>query len=127
MTGKTEKVGEKPVPVLFCPSQIPHGLAWELNEGLRGDIPPTNPWALCLQITLSLKLADNSYVPMQRLSTEGTGSGGRQLSVGTAKSAACLVRLGDVMTTVWFWKRTTLVGTRYQISRIRRRCGLLWV
>jgi hypothetical protein len=25
---KAEVLGEKPVPVSFCPSQIPHGLAW---------------------------------------------------------------------------------------------------
>jgi hypothetical protein len=26
--GKTEELGGKPVPVLLCPSQIPHGLPW---------------------------------------------------------------------------------------------------
>jgi hypothetical protein len=27
--GKTEILGEKPVPVPFCPPQIPHGLTWD--------------------------------------------------------------------------------------------------
>jgi hypothetical protein len=27
--GKTEGLGEKPVPVPLCPTQIPHGLPWE--------------------------------------------------------------------------------------------------
>jgi hypothetical protein len=27
--GKTELLGEKPVPVPLCPPQIPHGLTWD--------------------------------------------------------------------------------------------------
>jgi len=27
--GKTEVPGEKPVPVLLCPAQTPHGLVWD--------------------------------------------------------------------------------------------------
>jgi hypothetical protein len=29
LTGKAEVTGEKPVPVPLCPTQIPHGLAWD--------------------------------------------------------------------------------------------------
>jgi len=73
MTGKTEILGQKkPVPVQFCPSQIPHGLAWWLNEGLRGASGRPTPEPQ-LGASNSLKVADKSYVSMQRLSMEGTG------------------------------------------------------
>jgi hypothetical protein len=38
--GKTEEVGEKPVPVPLCPPQIPRGLT--ANPGLRGGRPAAN-------------------------------------------------------------------------------------
>jgi hypothetical protein len=28
LTGETEELGEKPVPVPLCPPHIPHGLTW---------------------------------------------------------------------------------------------------
>jgi hypothetical protein len=37
LTGETEGLGEKPVPVPLCPQQIPHGLT-----GLRGERLATN-------------------------------------------------------------------------------------
>jgi hypothetical protein len=40
--GKTEVLGEKPVPVPLCPPQIPHGLTPGSNPGLRGERPVTN-------------------------------------------------------------------------------------
>jgi hypothetical protein len=42
LKGKTEELGEKPVPVLLCPPQIPHGLAPGANPGFRGERPETN-------------------------------------------------------------------------------------
>jgi hypothetical protein len=27
--GKTEELGEKPIPVSYCPPKIPHVLTWE--------------------------------------------------------------------------------------------------
>jgi hypothetical protein len=39
--GKTEELGEKPVPVPLCPPQIPHSDP-STNSGLRGDTPATN-------------------------------------------------------------------------------------
>jgi hypothetical protein len=39
--GKTEDLGEKPVPVPLCPPQIPHSDP-NANSGLRGDTPATN-------------------------------------------------------------------------------------
>jgi hypothetical protein len=41
MTGTTEALGEKPVPVPLCPPQIPQGLGWGSNAGLRGERPWT--------------------------------------------------------------------------------------
>jgi hypothetical protein len=40
--GKTEVLGEKPVPVPLRPPQIPHGLAPGSNPGLRGGRPVAN-------------------------------------------------------------------------------------
>jgi hypothetical protein len=40
--GKTEVLGEKPVPVPFCPPQIPYGLTRDRTRGLRGGRPATN-------------------------------------------------------------------------------------
>jgi hypothetical protein len=40
--GKTEVLGEKPVPVPLCPPQIPHGLTPGSNPGLRGGRPAAN-------------------------------------------------------------------------------------
>jgi hypothetical protein len=40
--GKTEELGEKPVPVPLCPPQIPHGLARDRTPGLRGGRPAAN-------------------------------------------------------------------------------------
>jgi hypothetical protein len=40
--GKTEVLGEKPVPVPFCPPQIPHALTPGSNPGLRGGRPAAN-------------------------------------------------------------------------------------
>jgi hypothetical protein len=40
--GKTEELGEKPVPVPLCPPQILNGLTWRANPDLRGERPTTN-------------------------------------------------------------------------------------
>jgi hypothetical protein len=40
LTGKTEVLGEKIVPVPLCPPQIPNDP--ESNPGLRGEGPATN-------------------------------------------------------------------------------------
>jgi hypothetical protein len=40
--GKTEELGEKPVPVPLCPPQIPHGLTPASNPDLRGGRPAAN-------------------------------------------------------------------------------------
>jgi hypothetical protein len=40
--GKTEILGEKPVPVPLCPPQIPHGPTPGSNPGLRGEMTATN-------------------------------------------------------------------------------------
>jgi hypothetical protein len=42
LTGETEVLGEKPVPVPLGPPQIPHGLTPGSNLGLRGERPVTN-------------------------------------------------------------------------------------
>jgi hypothetical protein len=44
--GKTEELGEKPVPVPLCPPQIPHGLtrAWTRASAVRDRRLPT--WAM---------------------------------------------------------------------------------
>jgi hypothetical protein len=44
--GKTEELGEKPVPVPLCPPQIPHGLtrAWTQASAVRGRRLTT--WAM---------------------------------------------------------------------------------
>jgi hypothetical protein len=44
--GKTEVLGEKPVPVSLCPPQYPTWTELRLNPGLRGGRPTTNrePW-----------------------------------------------------------------------------------
>jgi hypothetical protein len=39
---KPKYSGEKPVTVLLCPPQIPHGLTRGSNPGLRGERPATN-------------------------------------------------------------------------------------
>ena len=31
LTGETEVPGEKPLSVLLCPLQVPHGLAWDMT------------------------------------------------------------------------------------------------
>jgi hypothetical protein len=40
--GKPKNSGKKPVPVPFCPRQIPHGLTPGSNPGLRGGRPAAN-------------------------------------------------------------------------------------
>jgi hypothetical protein len=40
--GKTEVLGEKPVPVSLCPPQIPHGLTRGSNPDLRDGRPVAN-------------------------------------------------------------------------------------
>jgi hypothetical protein len=40
--GKTEVLGEKPVPVPLCTPQISHGPTWDQTRGLRGERPATN-------------------------------------------------------------------------------------
>jgi hypothetical protein len=40
--GKTEVLGEKPVPLLRCPPQIPHGLTRDRTRRFRGERPATN-------------------------------------------------------------------------------------
>jgi hypothetical protein len=42
LTGKTEVLGEKPVPVTLCPPQIPYGLTPASKPGLRGGRPAAN-------------------------------------------------------------------------------------
>jgi len=44
--GKTEELGEKPVPVPLCPPQIPHGLTGSLTRvsKMRGLRPTAVPW-----------------------------------------------------------------------------------
>jgi hypothetical protein len=42
LTGKTEELGEKPVPVPLCQPQIPQGLTLGSNPGLRGGRPAAN-------------------------------------------------------------------------------------
>jgi hypothetical protein len=37
LTGEIEVLGEKPVSVPLCASQIPHVLAWDIESGLRGE------------------------------------------------------------------------------------------
>jgi hypothetical protein len=39
--GKTEELGERPVPVLLCPSQIPHVLTRARNQAstVTGQLP----------------------------------------------------------------------------------------
>jgi hypothetical protein len=37
--GKTEILGEKPVPLPLCLPQIPHGLTWERICALHGGTP----------------------------------------------------------------------------------------
>jgi len=32
LTGKTDVLGEKPVPVTLCPPQIPQGVAWNRKQ-----------------------------------------------------------------------------------------------
>jgi hypothetical protein len=40
--GRTEVLGEKPVPVPLCPPQIPHRLTLGSKSGLRGGRPAAN-------------------------------------------------------------------------------------
>jgi hypothetical protein len=42
LTGKTEEVGDKPVPVLLYSPQTPHRLTRVANPDLRGEWPATN-------------------------------------------------------------------------------------
>jgi hypothetical protein len=42
LTGENRQLGEKPVPVPFCPPQTSHGLDLGSNPGLRGERPATN-------------------------------------------------------------------------------------
>jgi hypothetical protein len=41
-TGENRQLGEKPVPMPFCPPQISHGLDLGSNPGLRGERPAPN-------------------------------------------------------------------------------------
>jgi hypothetical protein len=42
LTGETEELEERPVPVPLCPPQIQHGLTRGSNPGLRGGRPAAN-------------------------------------------------------------------------------------
>jgi hypothetical protein len=42
LTGEIEELGEKPVPVLLCPPQIPNGLKPGTNQSLHGKRLATN-------------------------------------------------------------------------------------
>jgi hypothetical protein len=42
LTGENRQLGEKPVPVPLCPSQISHWTDPGSNPGLRGERPATN-------------------------------------------------------------------------------------
>jgi hypothetical protein len=36
LAGETEVLGEKSIPVLLCPPQIPHDLTWDRTPSHRG-------------------------------------------------------------------------------------------
>jgi hypothetical protein len=57
--GKTEVLGEKPVPVPFSPPQIPHGP----TPGLRGEMPATNRLSHRRPYTYRICWSDNDCVP----------------------------------------------------------------
>jgi hypothetical protein len=42
LTQKTKELGEKPVPVPFCPPKIPHGLNPGAYPDLRCETPANN-------------------------------------------------------------------------------------
>jgi hypothetical protein len=46
LTGKSDWLGEKPVPVLLCPPQIPHGLPWERTQASAMRIQRLIIWAM---------------------------------------------------------------------------------
>jgi hypothetical protein len=54
--GKTEGLGEKPVPVPLCPPQIPHGLTWLRNRASSVRSRRLTAWAISrtvLPVTVS--------------------------------------------------------------------------
>jgi hypothetical protein len=52
--GKTRELGNKPVPVPLCPTQIPHGLPGA-NPGLCCERPATNRLSHSHSVTISMK------------------------------------------------------------------------
>jgi hypothetical protein len=65
--GKTEKLGEKPVPVPICPPQIPHGLtrARTRASAVRGRRLMT--WAMARPITCTYSLVQFSSCVISRI------------------------------------------------------------
>ena len=67
---KTKVLGEKPVPVPFCPPQTPNGTGLELNPGLRSDRPATDrlshgrAWYQYWRTTM-FGLLDHVHTPLQ--------------------------------------------------------------
>jgi hypothetical protein len=52
---KAEVLGEKPVPVLLCVSQIPHVLVWDQTPGLRGERSATTASAMARASVVDLQ------------------------------------------------------------------------
>jgi hypothetical protein len=48
--GKTEVLGEKPVPVPLCPPQIPHGLTWDQTGASAVGGRRLTAWAMARPI-----------------------------------------------------------------------------
>jgi len=46
--GKTEVLGEKPVPFPLCPPQISHGLAWDRTQASEDVDQPPEPLKISL-------------------------------------------------------------------------------
>jgi hypothetical protein len=62
--GKTEVLGEKPVPVPLCPPQIPHGLDPGSNPGLRDDRRRLTAWVIARPISVLVAMSELNCIWM---------------------------------------------------------------
>jgi hypothetical protein len=81
--GKTEELGEKPVPVPLCPPQIPHGrpAANRLSHGTASYVftytPATKPWRIIINpyvyVPYEININDSLRVLKIRIFYAGAG------------------------------------------------------
>jgi hypothetical protein len=68
--GKTEELGEEPVPAPLCPPQTPTWIGPGANSGFRCEVPATNrlrialvvQWLVCLPLDPSVASLNPSKV-----------------------------------------------------------------